>query len=786
MMFRVAARVLLHLGAELISSDAVALSELVKNAFDAGSKRVTIDAIVRIPHREARKLIAQADSRAAMAEGAAADESALADLRLAILTAIDPLAPEARQLGRVVEQARGWQALAMALREANHLVVSDTGEGMTLETLEGTFLTIGTRSRLVARNRQGGDGTARPILGEKGVGRLSTMRLGNRLHVESTTAGEATWNVLDIDWSMFSHASDALLEEFRIEPRRGAAKVDPTLSGTRIRIADLTSDWTRGKVDDLAQQEFSKLTDPFSSIALFPIQLRYNGESVAIPRFNKILLANAHATLTARFARAGPDTMRLSGITHYQGREEVFALEGAHLVSASGAPMLILESLGPFELEVYWYNRRILTALEGIGDRSTVLRLVREWGGGIMVFRDGFRVLPYGGPDDDWLNLDRRALASGGYKVNRTQLIGRLKISGTGNSALTDQTNREGLRDSEEKRALVALLKYVLESELRTFLDRTDREIRAREPVLIEELEGRVEEEERQIRDNLAELVRRVPEVQREKPLLNDIRETAARLRGLMEDVRELASSYEVGRGQLLNLAGVGLTVEVLAHELNRATEHALLTLADVRGGAASPALSPLIRTLEVQLRTLQKRLRILDQLSTAGRQRKEQFDVVELVRDTLESHREQFAREQITYALVVEPTGQRERLVVRAVKGMVVQVVENLITNSVYWLRQQRQLDPAHRGQILVTVDKSAKELRVTDNGPGVKPELRERVFEAFFSTKPAGRGKGLGLFIAREIARSHGEDLFLAEPVDGQGEAFRTFTLTLGGIAS
>ena len=41
-----------------------------------------------------------------------------------------------------------------------------------------------------------------------------------------------------------------------------------------------------------------------------------------------------------------------------------------------------------------------------------------------MVFRDGFRVHPYGGPEDDWLDLDKEAFRSGGYKLNRQQIIG--------------------------------------------------------------------------------------------------------------------------------------------------------------------------------------------------------------------------------------------------------------------------------------------------------------------------------------------------------------------------
>jgi hypothetical protein len=49
MAFKVQARTLLQLGAELISSDAIALFELIKNAFDAGSPEVHIDVVVRLP-----------------------------------------------------------------------------------------------------------------------------------------------------------------------------------------------------------------------------------------------------------------------------------------------------------------------------------------------------------------------------------------------------------------------------------------------------------------------------------------------------------------------------------------------------------------------------------------------------------------------------------------------------------------------------------------------------------------------------------------------------------------
>jgi hypothetical protein len=367
MTFKVAARTLLHLGAELISSDAVALHELIKNAFDAGSKRVTVNVVVRVSHATAHELIEQFLEEESGYDGTASI-AALTQLRGALQAAVDLTAPDAKSVVRQVAEARDLSTLQDVLTEANYLVVADTGEGMSLQTLKEAFLTIGTRSRHASRLQQRVNGPLakgqRAILGEKGVGRLSAMRLGTRLHVESSTAGEHHWNVLDIDWSVFSHESDALLEEFPMSPRRGLSKEHPKESGTRIRISGLTSEWTRERLENLAKFEFSKLTDPFTETPVFPIQLKFNGEPVSIPRFNRLLLENAHAIVHASFADA-PDAdagdgvvgMRLSGTMRYRGRERVFALEGTHLTSAAKSTPRDLRSLGSFEVEIYWYNR---------------------------------------------------------------------------------------------------------------------------------------------------------------------------------------------------------------------------------------------------------------------------------------------------------------------------------------------------------------------------------------------------------------------------------------------
>ena len=326
--------------------------------------------------------------------------------------------------------------------------------------------------------------------------------------------------------------------------------------------------------------------------------------------------------------------------------------------------------------------------------------------------------LPYGNAADDWLNLDRRALGSSGYAINKAQIIGRLSISSADNPALTDQTNREGITDCVEKTALVNLLNHIIQSEFRTFLNEVDQEQKAMEPISIEDLNRRVQEEEQQILFNVNQLMTLVPELRREESLVNRIHVSVGRLRALMSEVQELAESYQAGRSQLLNLAGIGLSVEVLAHELNRVTDHVLQTIGQASLTHSRPVPGPTLQMLETQLRTLQRRLRVLDPLSTSGRQRRERFDLVSLISDCIVDHEERFVREGISYAFDVRPSGSSKRLQIRAVKGMIVQIFGNLIDNSIYWLRQQKTLDPTHQSAILVEIDTGERYLTVTDNG--------------------------------------------------------------------
>jgi signal transduction histidine kinase len=174
--------------------------------------------------------------------------------------------------------------------------------------------------------------------------------------------------------------------------------------------------------------------------------------------------------------------------------------------------------------------------------------------------------------------------------------------------------------------------------------------------------------------------------------------------------------------------------------------------------------------------------LKILDPLSTAGRQVKEEFDLVELTLYTLSTHKAQFERHNIKLAIDVIPE-KKSTLKVKMVKGMVVQIIENLMINSIYWLKSEKTHNKEFKPLIKVTIDTKEKKLVVSDNGPGVNPAIKDMIFEPFYSTKPAKEKKGLGLYISREIAAYHSVALYLSDEPTIHEKNLNTFILDLKG---
>ena len=324
----------------------------------------------------------------------------------------------------------------------------------------------------------------------------------------------------------------------------------------------------------------------------------------------------------------------------------------------------------------------------------------------------------------------------------------------------------------------------------RGFLVEVDLDTKRSQRIGAEGALERFRAEDERIAELLPKLTEAISDTSDGVKLSRQVKESVISLREAAALIETASEAQEQERGRVMHLASIGLLIEVLAHELYRATGGGLKTIAAVRSGKNPASVATSLRVLAAQLRTLQKRLKVLDPLSTKARQIKEHFELVKWVREIADGYGAQYDRANIIFKTLVAPRGAKRR--VRAVKGMFVQIIENLLSNSVHWIRQQDKYDRGPKGDrsdsgpigtITVTVMPHAGRVLVTDDGPGIPEERRELVFQPFFTTKKQKEGRGLGLYIAREIAEYHGGALTLAD-ADKNGN-INTVVFEIGSAA-
>lgn len=805
MAFRVSARTVLELGSELISSDIIAFYELIKNAFDARS-RSGADVYFRIALRrnEYLRIRERALGIAATVEvseglnrkeAAAARTKHVAELVESVRSKLDlSVAPETREQVMQTLASAGdidefVELLDGCYENFNSIEVADTGVGMSEVEVRDNFLTLGTPARKREVDKAIETGAGKVPLGEKGIGRLSTMRLGNRLHVETARVEDPNMTWLDIDWRAFEDLN-ALIEDIDIAPVKGPIKESAKWHGTRLVIKGVLEDWTEKRVRELADYDFARLLDPFRDPKnRSRIAIHWNDERIAIPWVDSSLIDNAHASLKGAYVvLKGEPTLTLSmvatklGNFEHPSETDVLVLARpdleALLAGADGTiPDTALTSVGNFDFEIYWYNRRYITSIESIGNQAAVRAALKKWSS-VMLFRDGFRVFPYGEQADDWLSLDAIALGRTGYVLNKNQFVGHVRISRAGNPRLVDQTNREGLRETPESYVFREVLHDAVVERLWSFFKDVDRRYRNRAEDL-GEIRKEVEVLEGRTKTALKKLRKIVPK--EEIGVLTDVELAIDEFEELAKRAERRAEQVEADSKQMVQMAGVGLLVEMVAHELARSTESALTAIEGLHGKDLPSDVRSKLDTLRSEIKSVSKRLRVLDQASVPGRQRSEVFDLVKLIEDIKDGHSSQFARHHVGMRI----KGPKAPVKVKLVKGMVVQILENLIANSVYWMKVRSTREASYQPEIEVRVELDPLTIHFSDNGRGIAPDHQERVFRAYWSLKESSKRRGLGLFIAASNATDLKGRLTLSDRRDKQTGRLHEFLLELPDTA-
>ena len=298
----------------------------------------------------------------------------------------------------------------------------------------------------------GADGHITPrgrrVLGEKGVGRFAADKLGRELELVSRRGGHDAEVRAVFDWDQFDNEGQMLSEiknrwELQAGGRRSRSRAPSSGSGASGSAGP--SGCSGGS--PLASRGFQS---PFGNRHGFTIRI----ESDEFPEYS--------GELKSSFLDKSPYAIDLSfdgtdsfKITLGGKRSTVTASQGTGQLTCG--PVRV--RLSAFDLET--------EALARIGPRLEVRAWLREWSG-VSVYRDGFRIWPYGEPHDDWLRLDQRRVNNPVVRLSNNQVVGFVEICRDGNPELLDQTNREGLIHNqafEDLRKIIEHAFNVLEEE---------------------------------------------------------------------------------------------------------------------------------------------------------------------------------------------------------------------------------------------------------------------------------------------------------------------------------
>lgn len=618
--------------------------------------------------------------------------------------------------------------------EAGHgeIVIRDDGHGMDLATLVGCWMQPGGSTKQGDTNRISRGG--RRLLGEKGIGRFAADKLGTSLELVTRARGAAEELRAVIDWSAFESDHRMLSDVTARWERRTPELIES--HGTTLKISGLRSAWTERLFRKLCTR-LARLRSPFGTADEFKIVMHteefpdYNGE------LELDYLEKAPYQIEALFD--GTQNVHI----HVIGSE------------SRDTPWIGTGSLncGAVRLRLFGFDLET-PAIARIGPNRDVRAWLKEWTG-VSIYRDGFRVWPYGEPHDDWLRLDQRRVNNPTVCLSNNQIIGFVEIGRQSNPDLVDQTNREGIiqnRAFDDLRRLAIFVLQQLEQERLSRRHPVERRSEARRTAAHES-----------ISEKLTELVEQLPEVKgREaQSLVRDVREHVARQE---EKHRTFISGYS-------ELAAVGQAVPGILGAIDplvREVQHEIQRLRKLLAGQKSTGVTAAMRAIERNCSGIEKRLQVLAPMQGNHSIRRRAIDVVETLK-AIKGHFAPLLDERKVRLEIVEPEGLA-RAEIRPEN--LYRVMHALIANSLDWLQG------VSAPEIRVTVSTAESEctILVSDNGPGIPAAMQSRVFEPMFSGREGARG--MGLTIAQNIVQGCGGDIAVVNDRRRKGA---TFEITL-----
>ncbi|MGZ3215092.1 sensor histidine kinase [Paracoccus sp. T5] len=665
------------------------------------------------------------------------------------------------------------------------LTISDNGSGMTLDVIRNSWMRISTDSKaeqpLSPRYN-------RRRAGRKGIGRFAVQRLAKRLELRTSPIGEPHGYSVFFNWDQEFTSGKDLNDIFNSVQK---FEKDPEASGTELRMLFLRDAWTPAavsrvwravlllqppfKVANVSGKKAGKQADPGFTV-------KVNGETSDARKnsfsIEKDFLSQAIATIDADIDEHGCATVRV--MSKKLDLDDSVRFDEKYTL------------VGPVSLtsRYFIYHSETLSGMRMVDAAEMGRRY-----GGIRVYRNGFRVLPYGEPKDDWLGMDdlvsRRDFLMPG---NNRNFFGQVSVGSEDNPLLEETSSREGLvendafdelRDFAQKALIWAITRVAAVRNRKQTASQPGFVSKVRPPsqsirTAIDLLEDKSEaRDDVPERDAVGTGSSKPSSFPKEK-LLNVLKAAEEDAKATEEENERQREAFLQYEAMLRLLASLGLSISVFGHEVKGAQEaiRARLQLMndEIANLPKGDERDEIYRQHE-KLEDATRRLFDIGGYIAGLMSRTESRELRELsVAGALKRFSEQFesymSKQRVEFSPIeVEPSNLRTT---EMHASELDSVLLNFLTNSIKSMKKAKvakrliRMDAKRDGKHIV--------IGFEDNGVGIPLSQRNRIFDAFYTTTliaeddgVAGPGTGLGLKIVSDIAKSYGGGVSVAEPTEG-----------------
>lgn len=702
------------------------------------------------------------------------------------------------------------------------LVIEDNGSGMTEDEIREHWLCIGTANKqAVGLSRKNG----RVQTGEKGLGRLGLDRLSRHTLLQTKrqaldddseqlqlmlSASDSKALELDIDWERYNSARGQRLETIAHEVYElDHLNIDPITGehvlfehGTRLILEGLKDDWTEYRIREL-QHELALTLSPFSDESDFKISIETDREGLnEVVHPSKELLHLATWRVEAAIEKADDGS----------NEEQVWIKMNspAHDRSYSLGPVSWHEftkhnnnatasKCGPVTLTLHVFirdSKEVGAELSGLNSFLVANR-------GIRIYRDGFRIKPYGDPKgaNDWLSLSLKraqnpaAISRKSWKVAYHQVVGAVLISRQRNEGLADQTNREGIVDGPAMNEL----KMFAQKVIGFFEGKAHEDYVAQNPPQ-PKLKPEAKETPKSFvdaEDTLQSLARKAADLAQasspsDKATIQDLAEGAQKALSELRSAKDEAEAINKAQAEEINelndelrlttsLASLGIMAASFGHE--RVKDAVLIKnnigllkmlRADPQAGLFTEQHeADALRFLEDGAARIEAFAKFALDHVLPGKRRGMEAEIVDVV--------------QKTFQMFKPTTDTMNVRVITKLPGHPVtapgwaagweSVIANLLINSLYFLRGRKAEDRIIHVSLSIPDDTHAC-LLFEDNGKGLEAGTETDIFRPGFSTRrdenKEQEGTGLGLTLVKSFLSSIGGSILAKKSPMLDGAAF------------